>query len=181
MVKWTSENDSLQFFALDTPILRFLRPEILLWVCRPPFLGVSTSFFGCVDLVFWVCRIPLLILHSSRIRRPGRKGPDDKPKNAIIIRALRMMRQSAVHHPDYHPGSRPGGRPGGRAAGRAAGQTAVCFFVFLCVCFFVLFCLATHTQTPLRRTKIPFIIRTWPPKNDKLTRLSDVKSSGHSG
>ena len=67
MAKRTSENDSLQFFALDTPILRSVRPEILFWVCRPRFLGCIDSFFGCVDLfllgvltsffgcVFFVC------------------------------------------------------------------------------------------------------------------------------
>ena len=71
--------------------------------------------------------------------RPGRKGPDDKPKNAIIIRALRMMRQSAVHHPDYHPGSRPGGRPGGRAAGRAAKRPLFCLFCFVVVFVFIIF------------------------------------------
>ena len=56
MAKQTLENDSLQFFALDTPILRSVQPKILFWVCRPPFWCVSTSFFGCVEVVVLVCR-----------------------------------------------------------------------------------------------------------------------------
>ena len=73
----------------------------------------------------------------------------------FIIRALRMMQRSTVHHQNYHPGSRPGGRPGGPAAGRPArrpggrpgGRPNGRFFFF----FFVVFvCVWQHTHSAPR-------------------------------